>query len=81
MARNLDRERAAADRGPDGDLLTVLLATAARMANAASEALRVSGVSRAIDTVIASMSAIPAKIALATAPVAPKVSPIARPGR
>ena len=34
---------------------------------------------RAIDTVIASMSAIPTKIAPANAPVAPNVSPTARP--
>jgi hypothetical protein len=36
-------------------------------------------VRRAIDTVIASMSAIPTKIAPANAPVAPNVSPTARP--
>src|SRR5437870_5421675 len=64
---------------PMAILLTVSLATAARMASTACVRLRVSGVRRTMETVTASTSTSPTTIAPATAPVAPNASPTARP--
>src|SRR5262249_44620104 len=76
--------RSAANRprpmaAPMAILLTVSLATAARMAMTACARLKVSGVRRSIETLTASTSTSPTTIAPATAPVAPNASPSARP--
>src|SRR5262249_1772222 len=64
---------------PMAILLTVSLATAARMAMTACARLKVSGVRRSIETLTASTSTSPTTTAPATAPVAPNASPSARP--